>query len=99
MRAFLLKACKPLIAVIVVCLFVILCLSLNRYKKAKKPIALCTALLCIGLILDAGMILLGVPEGPSRVRFVAHGLFTPLLLPIGAYALGWTGKKERPPGP
>ena len=71
---------------------------LREYKRAKKPMVLCMALVTAGLLFDGAVILLGrwLPEGLLRFlsmgRYLFHGLCMPLLLMITVYALGGKGK-------
>ncbi len=90
MRDFLISICPAaiwvIVAVEVLTAILLLCLR-------KKPIVICTALVTLGLILDAVIIGLGaflpndVLKAISPVRFVAHGVLIPLLFPITGYAL------------
>ena len=90
MRDVLLNICPVAIWCIVAAEVLIFCLLL-RLKKA--PVVICTALVTLGLILDAAIIGLGavlpqnVLAAVSPVRFVAHGLLIPLIFPICGYAL------------
>ncbi len=69
-----------------------------KYIKDRRSMTLCMLLVDIGLFLDALLIVLGavVPEGIpvsiSRIRFIAHGVLVPLLLPISAYGMKFNRK-------
>jgi len=92
MRELFLSICRPSIWVIAILEIVIFCLLFKKYKESKKPMFLCMALITCGLVIDAlvivnGSILGGALPLLSRLRFVAHGILIPLILPICAYAL------------
>lgn len=93
MRDFLISICPVAIWCIVACEAAVAVLLLVRYIKSKQPVALLSFLLTLGLILDAALIGLGtvLPAGVlkavSPVRFIAHGLLIPLIIPICGYAL------------
>ncbi|MBO4888597.1 MAG: hypothetical protein J5589_09840 [Firmicutes bacterium] len=99
MREFFMTICAPSIWCIVAAEILIAVFLFLQAKHHKQPVALCSGVLTIGLILDAAIIGLGkiLPEGIlfsiSPARFVAHGLLIPLIFPICAYALklkkGW----------
>ena len=100
MRNFLL-ANGPVLASILAALELIFGgILLAMFVKNKKPILLCMALVSLALCYDAAVLALGalLPEGVlrplSRLRFVFHGLFIPLLLPICADALRWSKKAK-----
>ncbi len=73
---------------------------LALFGKRKKPILLYMALVSLALCYDAAVLALGalLPENAlrplSQLRFVFHGLFIPLLLPICAEALRWSKKAK-----
>lgn len=93
MRDILLATCPIGIWCIVVCETILAVLLFRLAGKTKSKIALCSAILTLGLILDAAIIGLGAFLSPavlgaiSPVRFIAHGLLIPLLFPICGYAL------------
>lgn len=94
MRELLLKICPYAIWCITLCETIIAALLFTLWKRDRRPIALLSFFLTLGLILDAAVIGLGavMPAGilaaVSPVRFIAHGLLIPLLFPICGYALG-----------
>lgn len=73
---------------------------LVMFGKKKAAILLCMALVSLALCYDAAVLALGarLPEHVlrplSQLRFVFHGLFIPLLLPICAEALRWSKKAK-----
>ena len=90
MRDFLLRSCSTAIWIIAFCELLIFLMLLRRSKK--RPMILCMALITLGLVIDALVIASGKALGGSltvlsRVRFVAHGVLIPLILPICGYAL------------
>ena len=92
MREILLKTCCPAIWIISLLEIIIFISLFNKYKSKKKPMILCMALITLGLIIDALVIVNGIILGQyleplSRLRFVAHGVLIPLILPICGYAL------------
>ncbi len=93
MRTLLLSICKPAIMVIALVELVMTIVLFKKYAKDKKPIALCMALITVGLLIDASVIALGgfidVTKFAllSRCRFIAHGALIPLLFPICGYSL------------
>lgn len=93
MRDILISICPWAIWAIVALEALIALLLFARWGRSKQPLALLSALLTLGLILDAALIGLGRALSPallkslSPVRFVAHGLLIPLLLPICGEAL------------
>ena len=92
MREFFLASCRPGIWVIAVLEVFICVLLFRKYAQKKHPMFLCMALIALGLVTDALVIVNGASLGSalpllSRVRFVAHGVLIPLLLPICGYAL------------
>jgi hypothetical protein len=95
MRDFLIQICPTAIWCIVGLEVLIAILLFVQAKKAKQPLAFWAGVLTLGLILDAALIGLGTVLDPetlaavSPVRFLAHGLLIPLLLPICGYALRW----------
>lgn len=100
MRDFLL-ANGPVLAGILAALellFGVLLLAL--FGRRKKPVLLYMALVSLALCYDAAVLALGalLPENVlrplSQLRFVFHGLFIPLLLPICAEALRWSKKAK-----
>lgn len=65
---------------------------LKRFLRTKRALTLCVLLICFGLFLDAFLIAIGspaggLPEGVSRLRFIAHGALIPLLIPVCGYGL------------
>lgn len=86
MRDFLLANCRTLICVILIAEIILAVLFFRLYHKEKKAMLLCLALIDLGLILDAALIVLGVGPKASVVRFVAHGILLPLNLPVIGYA-------------
>lgn len=68
--------------------------------KRKTRLAWLSLILTLGLLFDAGVMLGGhflpadVLPVISRFRYIFHGLMVPLLLPIGAHALQWEGRKR-----
>ena len=92
MRNFLLSTCGLAIWIIALCEIIVFMLLISKYKDKHKPMLLCMALITLGLIVDAMVITTGVILGDSleplsRLRFVAHGVLIPLILPICGYAL------------
>ena len=93
MRSFLCNICPYAIWVIVFCEVIIAVLLFASWKKEKQPISFLSFLVTVGLILDASIIGLGsfLPgeklSAISPVRFIAHGLLIPLLIPVCGYAL------------
>lgn len=94
MIEFLTVNCWTLIMVIAVLEIIFVGLFAVDYKKTKRPMALCAAILTFGLFYDAFMIDMGNVMGAgglletlSQFRFVSHGMLIPLLFPICAYAL------------
>lgn len=65
----------------------------RMYKESRNKLTLCFLLICVGLFIDAFFIAIGglfeggLPEGVSRLRFVAHGGLIPLLFPVCGYGL------------
>ena len=101
MRDFLLDNAVWVIAVICVLEAVVAVLLWRARRTAKTPFALLAFMVTLGLLFDAVAILLGsvlpaaVLAPVSRLRFIFHGVLVPLLLPLGAYAMGWTGTKVK----
>ena len=95
MRDFLISICPTTIWCIVALEVLVAILLFVQAKKAKQPLAFWAGVMTLGLILDAAIIGLGTVLDPdtlaavSPVRFLAHGLLIPLLLPICGYALRW----------
>lgn len=93
MRDFLIAICPVAIWCIVAGETALAVLLFKDAKKAGQPISFCSAVLTVGLILDATIIGLGtmlsaqILETISPIRFVAHGLLIPLLFPICAYSV------------
>ncbi|MBO4819334.1 MAG: hypothetical protein J5528_04260 [Firmicutes bacterium] len=92
MREFLLSTCGLAIWIIALFEIIIFMLLISKYKDKHKPMFLCMALICLGLVIDALVITSGILLGGallplSRLRFVAHGVLIPLILPICGYAL------------
>lgn len=93
MRNILLNICPAAIWAIVICESIIAVLLFLRWNRKKQMLSLLTALVSVGLILDAVIIGLGSLMRPevlktiSPVRFIAHGVLIPLLFPICGYAL------------
>ena len=91
-REFLLSSCRMGVWVIAVLEILILLLLHRKFEEKKKAMILCMAFITLGLVIDAlvianGFILGSYMELLSRVRFVAHGVLIPLILPICGYAL------------
>ena len=89
----------PLVVGVLILIEALVLVGLLRvYKRTKKPMVLCMALVTAGLLLDGAVILAGrwLPEGLLRTlsmgRYLFHGLCMPLLLMITVYALGCKGK-------
>ena len=95
MRDFLISICPTAIWCIVALELLVAILLFAQAKKAKQPLAFWSGVMTLGLILDAAIIGLGTVLAPellaklSPIRFLAHGLLIPLLLPICGYALRW----------
>ena len=95
MRDFLIQICPAAIWCVVAAEVLVAILLFVQAKKAKQPLAFWAGVMTLGLILDAALIGLGTVLDPttlaavSPVRFIAHGLLIPLLLPICGYALRW----------
>ena len=95
MREFLMMICPYAILGIVAGEIVIATLLFGLSARKKSKIARWSGILTLGLILDAAIIGLGsllTPEALQRLsplRFIAHGLLIPLLLPICGYALNF----------
>ena len=98
MRDFLIGNGPLVVGVLVLIEALVLVGLLRVYKRTKKPIILCMALVTAGLLFDGAVILTGrwLPEGLLRTlsmgRYLFHGLCMPLLLMITVYALGGKGK-------
>ncbi len=81
-------------AIVLACLW-------REYKRTKKPMILCMALVTAGLLFDGAVILLGrwLPDGLLKAlsmgRYLFHGVCMPLLLMISVYALGCKDKVVR----
>ncbi|MEE0954913.1 MAG: hypothetical protein U0L49_03740 [Eubacterium sp.] len=86
MRDFLLANCRTLICVILIAEIILAVLFFRLYAREKKIMLLCLALIDLGLIIDAALIVAGVGPKVSVVRFVAHGVLLPLNLPVIGYA-------------
>ena len=89
----------PLVVGVLILIEALVLVGLLRvYKRTKKPMVLCMALVTAGLLFDGAVILAGrwLPEGLLRTlsmgRYLFHGLCMPLLLMITVYALGCKGK-------
>jgi len=96
MHSVLLKLCPILVWVFCAFHVWLMFKLFPKYKATKNPLYLLTALVTAGLCYDALVLSLGtvLPEGGllkalSQFRYISHGLLIPLLLPIGAYALGF----------
>ena len=95
MRDFLIQICPTAIWCVVGLEALIAILLFVQARKKKQPLAFWSGVMTLGLILDAALIGLGSVLDPdtlaavSPVRFLAHGLLIPLLLPICGYALRW----------
>lgn len=95
MREYLIQICPTAIWCIVGLEILVAILLFAQAKKAKQPLAFWAGVLTLGLILDAALIGFGSVLDPetlaklSPVRFLAHGLLIPLLLPICGCSLGW----------
>ena len=92
MREFLLNSCKLGVWIIALLELIILIALLRKYKEKKKAMIVCMALITFGLVIDALVIANGTMLGAyleplSRLRFVAHGVLIPLILPICGYAI------------
>ena len=99
MRAFLLANAPAILVVIgaieavIAIIFVVRCIGLKTNER--RTFSLLGFFLALGLIFDIAVMLLGNVVSSadlmvfSRARFVLHGLLIPLLLPMGAYAMGW----------
>lgn len=98
MRDFLIGNGPLVVGVLLFIEAVVLVGLLRAYKRTKRPINLCMALVTAGLLFDGAVILAGrwLPEGLLRAlsmgRYLFHGLCMPLLLMITVYALGGKGK-------
>ncbi len=71
-----------------------------EYRKAKDPLTFCVFLIGVALFADAFLLLVGsmfghISEGASIMRYFAHGLLTPLLLPVSGYSVMMKRKTER----
>ncbi|MBR0416720.1 MAG: hypothetical protein IJI56_02810 [Firmicutes bacterium] len=91
-RQLLLDSCRTGTWVVAICEILILLLLYRKYEDKKKTMILCMALITLGLVVDAlvisnGIILGSYMELLTRIRFVAHGVLIPLILPICGYAL------------
>ena len=88
MRDFLISICPTAIWCVVGLEVLVAILLFVQARKAKQPLAFWSGVMTLGLILDAAIIGLGSVLDPatlaavSPVRFLAHGLLIPLLLPI-----------------
>ncbi len=96
MREFLLDN-GPLLAGIIAALELIFgVVLLILFGKKRKPVLICMALVSLALCYDAAVLALGARisvdalRPMSQLRFIFHGLFIPLLLPICAEALGFS---------
>ncbi len=79
--------------------FIFSVLFFIEYRKAKDPLTFCIFLICVGLFIDAFLLLVGslngyITEGASIVRYFAHGILTPLLLPVSGYSVLMKRKTE-----
>ena len=98
MRDFLIGNGPLVVGVLVLIEALVLVGLLRVYKRTKKPMILCMALVTAGLLFDGAVILAGrwLPEGLLRTlsmgRYLFHGLCMPLLLMITVCALGGKGK-------
>jgi hypothetical protein len=95
MRAIILNIMPYAIWMIAFFESVITILFLIRWHRKKQPIDLLAFLISVGLILDAVIIGLGfwlqpeVLKSITPVRFIAHGVLIPLLIPICGYAMNF----------
>ena len=95
MRVILLNIMPSAIWMIAFFESVITILFLIRWHRKKQPIDLLAFLISVGLILDAVIIGLGswlqpeVLKSITPVRFIAHGVLIPLLIPICGYAMNY----------
>ena len=93
MRELLIMICPSAIWCIVAAEILIASLLFLHAGKTRRLFPFLAGVLTAGLILDAALIGLGavlpadVLRAASPVRFIAHGLLIPLLLPICGYAL------------
>lgn len=95
MREVLISICPVAIWCIIVVETLLAVALFVHSAKTRQRLSLLAGVLTVGLILDAALIGLGTVLNPdvlravSPVRFIAHGLLIPLLLPICSYALRW----------
>lgn len=78
---------------VIAIIFILRCIGLKTDER--RSFALLAFFLTLGLLFDTVVMLLGNVVSTSdlmifsRARFVLHGLLIPLLLPLGAFAMGW----------
>ena len=99
MREFLLANASVLlfaICVLEAVVFILLAVRLTQLKRnEQRSFAVLSMFVTAGLLFDCGVMVLGSTLSAdilmmlSRFRYVLHGLLIPLLLPIGAYGMGW----------
>ncbi len=100
MKEFLTTYCPFIIVFIVTVEFLSTFFMGYDYISKKQRISLLVTFIGVGLCLDAIVIIIGgfLPENVlsilSRIRFVSHGLLTPLNLAICGYALGWQNETK-----
>ena len=95
MRSFFLTYSNIVIAAATAANLVFHVLLILSYKKTKKLMPLCMGMIAFGLFYDGLIISFGNTlsgsEGLlsvlSRLRYISHGLFVPLIFPICAYTL------------
>ena len=92
----LLIAHGPETAAVIACIeFIIGIILIFMFGKQRRPILIYMALVSLALFYDAAVLSLGGNLGTgilkplSQLRFIFHGVFIPLLLPICAEALRW----------
>lgn len=98
MRDFLISICPAAIWGIVAAEALLAVLLFLLTARKRQKFSLLAGVVTLGLILDAALIGLGtvlsadVLRTVSPIRFLAHGLLIPLLLPICGYGLRWKKK-------
>ncbi len=102
MRQFLLGNLSTMLYAITVIHAAFIAILIKKYKDTKYFMFLLAAIITFGLFYDALFISLGsfikggsVFKGLSQLRFIFHGAFIPLLLPISAEALHASDKTKK----
>lgn len=93
MKTFLFASCEPALWLIAGAELVLIAVMFSNYAKTKRKITLVTAVITVGLFIDAFLIALGsvvnaeAIRGISRIRFISHGALIPLLFIVCSLSL------------